>query len=97
MLLCVAVVATSAATCERNDTFAFTNDTTQTVVVQLIGGNGRPIPVATLTPGQQAATNLGGDENACDTAPYRAVAAGGAVVDRITHECGGQSWSIRTR
>lgn len=97
VLLGVAVVATGAATCERNDTFSFTNDTTQTVVVQLMGGNGQPIPVATLTPGQQAATHLGGDENACDTAQYRAVDAGGAVVDHVTHECGGQTWSIRTR
>jgi len=96
-VLVVAVVVTGAATCERSDTFSFTNSTQDTVVVQLMDANGRPVPVATLQPGQQGATNLGGDERACDTREYRAVTGAGVVVDQVSRECGGQVWSIRSR
>ena len=97
VLLGAAVVVTCAATCERNDTFSFTNATKGTVVVQLMDATGRPVPVATLTPGQQGAPHLGGDQQACDTREYRAVSGAGVVVDRVTRECGGQMWSIRVR
>ncbi len=94
LLLAAVVVVTGAATCERHDTFTFTNTTPDTVVVQLMDATGRPMPIATLKAGQQGATNLGGDQQACDTREYRAVTGAGVVVDRVSRECSGQVWSI---
>ena len=85
------------AACHPNDAFTLFNDTSQPVVVQLVGGP-TPLVAARIAPGGHAVTYLGGlvGEDNCANQEYRAVTGAGRVVDHITRACGGQSWHIRT-
>lgn len=89
------LVLVTGVGCEPADGLAFVNDTTVVVTVQRIGAGGVIAPVGVLRPGEGGATRLDTDAQGCSDQEFRAVDASGQQMDRLTRECGGQTWHIR--